>query len=50
MKYKRFEELPVWQDALSWRCGFYELTARRNSEATTVSRNQLGRAGVSVSK
>jgi hypothetical protein len=28
MKYNRFEELPVWQDAIELAVRIYELTAR----------------------
>ncbi len=49
MKYTRFEELPVWQDAIEFAVGVYELTARLEFKGYYSLRDQLERAAVSIS-
>jgi four helix bundle protein len=49
MKYNRFEELPVWQDAIELAVRIYELTARPAFKGYYSLKDQLERAGVSVS-
>ena len=49
MKYSRFEELPVWQDAIELAVKIYELTGRPAFNRQYSLRDQLERAGVSVS-
>jgi four helix bundle protein len=49
MKYKRFEELPVWQDAISLAVAVYALTARGDFRGQSSLRDQIERASVSVS-
>ena len=49
MKYKRFEELPVWQDAIKLAVRIYDLTARPVFKGYYSLKDQLERAGVSVS-
>ncbi|MDT7602091.1 MAG: hypothetical protein QOF61_88 [Acidobacteriota bacterium] len=49
MKYKRFEELPVWQDAISLAVAVYVLTARGDFKGQSSLRDQIERASVSVS-
>ena len=48
MKYKRFEELPVWNAAMELAVGVFALTARQTFTYASL-RNQLERAAVSVS-
>ena len=36
MKYNRFEELPIWKDAIKLAVKVFALTARRNPGATGV--------------
>jgi four helix bundle protein len=49
MKYKRFEELPVWQDAISLAVAVYALTGRGDFKGQSSLRDQIERASVSVS-
>ena len=49
MKYNRFEELPVWQDTIELAIRIYELTARPQFKGYYSLKDQLERAGVSVS-
>ena len=49
MKYKRFEELPVWQDAIALAVAVYAQTARDAFKGQSSLRNQIERAAVSVS-
>ncbi len=51
MKYKRFEDLPVWKDAIEFAVKVFEFTTRAKSEFQGLGdlRNQLERAGVSIS-
>jgi len=37
MKYKRFEDLPVWQDAIELAVRIFALTARPNSRVADLS-------------
>jgi four helix bundle protein len=49
MKYNRFEELPVWKDAIELAVRIYELTARPQFKRYYSLKDQLERAGVSIS-
>ena len=49
MKYNRFEELPVWQDAIELAVRIYDLTSREVFRGFYTLKDQLERAGVSVS-
>jgi four helix bundle protein len=49
MKYSRFEELPVWQAAIQLALAIYRLTARSEFKGRFSLKDQLERAGVSVS-
>jgi four helix bundle protein len=49
MKYKRFEELPVWQDAIDLAVLIFELTSQVAFKGYYSVKDQLERAGVSVS-
>ena len=49
MKYKRFEELPVWQDAIELAVLIFELTSQVAFKGYYSVKDQLERAGVSVS-
>ena len=49
MKYNRFEELPVWKDAIELAVRIYELTARPAFRGYYSLKDQLERAGVSIS-
>ena len=49
MKYKTFEELPVWQDAIELAVRVYDLTARPQFKGYYTIKDQLERASVSVS-
>ncbi|MFN7947183.1 MAG: four helix bundle protein [Blastocatellia bacterium] len=49
MKYERFEDLPVWKDALQLAVGVYELTALPQFKGNNSLRDQIERAAVSVS-
>jgi four helix bundle protein len=49
VKYNRFEELPVWKDAIELAVGVFALTAKPTFKTYASLRNQLERAAVSVS-
>jgi four helix bundle protein len=49
MKYSRFEDLPVWQDAIELAVRVFELTARVCFRNHSGTRNQLENATVSIS-
>ena len=49
MRYKRFEELPVWQDAIELGVRIFDLTSRPVFRRYRGLKDQLERAGVSVS-
>ena len=49
MKYRRFEDLPVWNDAIDLAVQVYALTARPEFKSKYSLRDQLERAAVSVS-
>jgi four helix bundle protein len=49
MKYNRFEELPVWQDAIELAIRIFDLTARPEFRGYFTLKDQIERAGVSVS-
>ena len=49
MKYKRFEDLPVWQDAIELAVKVFALTSRSNFRRYRRLRDQIERAGVSIS-
>jgi four helix bundle protein len=49
MKYKNFEDLPVWQDAIELAVRVYDLTARPQFKGYYTIKDQLERASVSVS-
>lgn len=49
MKYKRFEELPVWRDALALAASVYALTEGAAFRRRYSLRDQIERAAVSVS-
>jgi four helix bundle protein len=49
MKYNRFEELPVWKDAIELAVRIFELTARPAFRGYYGLKDQIERAGVSVS-
>ena len=49
MKYKRFEELPVWKDAIELAVRTFALTAKPCFRGHTGTRNQLENAVVSIS-
>src|SRR5258707_6157566 len=49
MKYNRFEELPVWQDAIELAVRIYDLTACPAFKGYYSLKDQLERVGVSVS-
>src|SRR5256885_5113216 len=49
MKYKRFEELPVWKDAIELAVRSFALTARPCFRGHAGTRNQLENAVVSIS-
>jgi len=48
MKYKRFEELPVWQDAIDLAVLIFELTSQVAFNGYYSVKDQLERAGVSL--
>jgi len=48
MKYERFEQLPVWKDAMALAERIYALTARRAMSRLAELRDQLRRAALSV--
>src|SRR5215510_2661910 len=49
MKYNRFEEVPVWRDALELAVLIFELTSRPAFKGFYSLKDQLERAGVSIS-
>ncbi|NNE99226.1 MAG: four helix bundle protein [Pyrinomonadaceae bacterium] len=51
MKYKRFEELPVWKASIEFAVDTFDFTRRAKSEFQDLGdlKNQLERAAVSVS-
>jgi len=49
MKYRRFEELPVWKDAIELAVRTFALTARQCFRGHAGTRNQLENAVVSIS-
>lgn len=49
MKYSRFEELPVWQDAIELAVRVFALTAKPCFRNHSGTRNQLENAVVSIS-
>lgn len=49
MKYKRFEDLPVWNDAIDLAVKVYEFTAKPQFKGKYSLKDQLERAAVSVS-
>jgi four helix bundle protein len=49
MKYTRFEDLPVWRDAIELAVRIYELTAKPSFVHRYSLRDQLERAAVSIS-
>lgn len=49
MKYKRFEELPVWKDAIELAVRTFALTAKACFRGHAGTRNQLENAVVSIS-
>jgi len=49
MVYKRFEELPVWQDSLKLALATYELTSQPVFRRQRSLRDQLERAALSIS-
>ena len=49
MKYVRFEELPVWKDAIELAVRIYEFTAKLPFRRRYSLRDQLERAAVSIS-
>jgi four helix bundle protein len=49
MKYRRFEELPVWRDAIELAVRTFALTAKQCFRGHSGTRNQLENAVVSIS-
>lgn len=49
MKYKNFEDLPVWQDAIEFAVRVFDLTARPQFKGCYTIKDQLERASVSIS-
>ncbi|HTG92190.1 MAG TPA: four helix bundle protein [Pyrinomonadaceae bacterium] len=49
MKYKNFEDLPVWQDAIELAVRVFDLTAHPQFKGCFTIKNQLERAAVSIS-
>ena len=49
MKYKRFEELPVWQSSIELAVAMYAITAKPEFRRQRSLRDQIERAAVSVS-
>ncbi|HSS21483.1 MAG TPA: four helix bundle protein [Pyrinomonadaceae bacterium] len=49
MRYKRFEDLPVWNTAIELAVKAYALTARPQFKSQASLRDQIERAAVSVS-
>jgi len=49
MKYRRFEDLPVWQDAIELAVRVFALTAKPQLRPFRGIRDQIGRSSVSIS-
>ena len=49
MRYKRFEDLPVWNEAIDLAVQVYDLTSKREFMSRYSLRDQIERAAVSVS-
>ena len=49
MTYSRFEELPVWKEAIRLAEGVYNLTEHRDWKGSYSMRDQIERAALSVS-
>ena len=49
MTYSRFEELPVWKEAMRLAEGIYDMTESRDWKGNRSLRDQLERAALSVS-
>jgi four helix bundle protein len=49
MRYKRFEDLPVWNEAIELAVQVYELTSKPEFASRYSLRDQIERAAVSVS-
>jgi len=49
MKYTRFEELPVWQEAIELAVRIFDLTSKPEFKGFYSLKDQLERAGVSIS-
>jgi four helix bundle protein len=49
MKYKRFEDLPVWQDAIAVAVKIFELTSQPEFKGHFTLKDQIERSGVSIS-
>ncbi|MFY9573111.1 MAG: four helix bundle protein, partial [Blastocatellia bacterium] len=49
MKYKRFEDLPVWKTAIEFAVRVYALTPKEEFKGHGSLRDQLERAAVSIS-
>ena len=49
MTYSRFEELPVWQEAIHLAEGVYDMTEKHKKSFSFSLRDQLERAALSVS-
>src|SRR5215510_4975582 len=49
MKYRRFEELPVWKDAIELALLVFDLTSQREFKGYYSLKDQIERAGVSIS-
>jgi four helix bundle protein len=49
MKYKRFEDLPVWNEAITLAVQVYAFTSRAEFNSQRSLRDQIERAAVSVS-
>jgi len=49
MKYKNFEDLPVWRDAIEFAVRVFDLTVRPQFKGCYTIKDQLERAAVSIS-
>ncbi len=49
MRYKRFEDLPVWNDTIELAVQVYALTSRPEFKGDWSLKDQIERAAVSVS-
>jgi len=49
MKYNCFEELPVWQEAIELAVRIFDLTSRPQFKGYFTLKDQIERAGVSIS-